>query len=80
MTREEFESWAESPATQWVFEAIKAAAEMQKEHWLSISWEGEVADQRELDRAKVRADAYMALVETPYERFCQMMGVEPKES
>lgn len=80
MTREEFEAWTESPATRWVFEAVKKAAQLQKEHWLSESWDGEVADQRELDRCKVRADAYLALVETPYERFCMMLGVEPKES
>ena len=80
MTREEFEAWVESPATQWVFRAVTAGAEAQKGHWLSTSWEGGVADQSALIELRSRADAYMALVETPYERFCELLGVEPKES
>lgn len=80
MTREEFNTWAESPATQWVFRAIQRASVLQKEEWDRVSWQDGNADPLVLHTLRTRADAYEGLRETSYERFCELLDIEPKES
>jgi hypothetical protein len=79
VTREEFNSWAESPATRWVFRAIVRASELQKEEWDRVSWQDGSADPLVLHTLRTRADAYLGLIETPYERLCELNGEEPEE-
>jgi hypothetical protein len=74
MTREDFESWVENPATQWVFRAVLNASRLQKEEWERASWDEGKADQLLLTELRTRADAYLGIAETPYERFCELNG------
>lgn len=76
MTRDDFEAWAESPVTQWVFRAVRNAAQLQKEDWDRRSWENGEADPLALVELRARADAYSAIAETPYERMCELNGEE----
>lgn len=79
MDKEAFQAWAESPATRWVFRAVERASELQKEEWDRVSWQQGQADPILLTELRTRADAYKGLIETPYERFCELLGEEPKE-
>ncbi|MDB5584305.1 MAG: hypothetical protein JWR80_9481 [Bradyrhizobium sp.] len=80
MTAEEFQAWAENPVTKWVFKAVKRASELQKDAWDKASWDEGEADPLLLTELRARADAYLAIVETPYERMCELNDEEPKES
>jgi hypothetical protein len=62
-----------------VFAAIDDAAAAQRDAWIEKSWEGGQADPRELIELRTRADAYRGLIETPYERWAELNGVEPVE-
>jgi hypothetical protein len=78
ITPDEFQDWRDHPITQWVFEAIRKGAEAQRAAWIDASW-GEGASWGEsksdpmlLCELRTRADAYMALVDTPFERWSEL--------
>lgn len=73
MTSEDFQTWLENPVTQWVFNSCRKAAELNRNHWNRESWGGNVDPQLRLECA-TRADAYLALVETTYERWAEFNG------
>lgn len=79
ITKDEFQLWREHPITEWVFAALKAASEAQKQAWIDSSWASGVADPRVLIELNTRADAYRALYETEYERWAELNGEEPVE-
>lgn len=63
--------------TQWVFRAVSRAAELQKDEWLRLSWGQGEADPLLLCELRTRADAYLGLRETGYERWCELNGEDP---
>lgn len=77
-TSEEFLQWRDHPVTKWAFRAVQAAAEAQKAGWLTQSWEANNPDPLVLCELRTRADAYLALYETPYEMWCELNGQEPR--
>lgn len=62
---EDFAQWCEHPMTRFVATAFAAAAEAQRRAWLARSWEHGEADQNKLTELRTRADAYLALLQTP---------------
>lgn len=68
-TKEEFEAWAQLPVTRWVALVMANMAEVQKSAWVHMSWVGGVHNPEKLTEYRTRADAYMAFIETPYERY-----------
>jgi len=52
-------------------------AATQREAWITGSWDNGIADKEALAELRVRADAYMAIVEVEYERICEVLGEEP---
>lgn len=83
MTREEFDSWLENPATQWVLKAAECGAALQESAWASLL-AGDLPPGTDLgllrNELQTRADAYRALAQTSYEDWCNVIGEEPKES
>lgn len=69
ITEQDYEDWKSNPVTEWVLSAIKKAAYAQKDEWVSLSWDSGKCDLEQLNELRTRADAYMALVETSYERW-----------
>lgn len=63
--------------TKWVFKALRAKAEEQRQAWNDRTWNGGVADQLLLTEFRNRADGYVAATETDYEAFCDANGEEP---
>lgn len=76
MTRDQWESWLEHPATKVVFLAARSMSERQREAWISASWEAGHSDPLLLTELRSRADAYAALHETTYEQWCEAAGIE----
>lgn len=70
-------AWKTHPVTQWVMSAASTAADQQREHWMLTSWDGGEASLSLLQELRVRADAYRAIEETTYERWCELAGVDP---
>lgn len=73
-TSEDFDAWRDNPVTRWVMAALKTAADENKELWMLQSWEQRKLDPLELSDLRVRADAYMAMAETPYEGWVDFNG------
>ena len=77
--REDFIRWLEDPVTRFVMAAHKAVADHNKEEWVRTSWDNGVAAPEVLRELRVRADAYMAIVEIAYEDICNALGEQPNE-
>lgn len=56
---------------------MRRGSEAQKSEWLARSWQGGEADPLTLCELRTRADAYLAIEETAYERWCELHGVDP---
>jgi hypothetical protein len=74
---EEFARWQEDRVTRWVFAAIMMGVEAQRAAWMQASWDNGAAAPELLRELRTRADAYMALIETPYPGWCEILGQEP---
>ena len=79
VTRDDFLTWRENPVTKWVFQALETAAAETKTAWVEASWHHKVSSPELLLELKTREDAYRALIDTTYERFCEIFGEEPTE-
>ncbi len=78
-TLDDFLQWQDSPVTQWVMRALAAASREQKAEWLRLSWEAKQSDPLALCELTTRADAYAAMAETGYARWCEINGDEPRK-
>lgn len=74
---EEFTRWRDDRVTQWIFRAILSGAEANKAAWVQASWDNGAASPALLQELRTRADAYMALIETPYDGWCELNEEEP---
>jgi hypothetical protein len=79
-SRDEFGRWREDFVTQWVMQAHKAAAEANKAGWIEGAWATGVASQGALNEVRTRSDAYLAIVDSSYEAFCDMLEQEPRDA
>lgn len=70
---EDFEQWLDNPVTRWVFEGCRIGAELNRQAWINASWDNGKSDPLELAELKSRADAYLALPDTPFERWCEII-------
>lgn len=77
-SREEFLAWRENPVSQWVFRALQAVAEVQRQGWTAASWDQGEANPLLLVELRSRADAYRAAEETNYEAFCALNEQDPE--
>jgi hypothetical protein len=75
-TAEEFARWRDDGVTQWVMRAVQTAAEQNKAAWMKASWENGAASPALLQELRTRADAYLALAESPYETWAEWNGDE----
>lgn len=78
-SREDFARWQADRVTQWVMAAHRAAADANKAAWVDQSWVGGACSRDVLTDLRIRADAYLAIADTSYEGFCDMLGEEPNE-
>lgn len=78
-SRDEFKAWRNDPTTRFVMQALRTAAETQREAWIGQSWESQKADPLALKEFRTRADAYASMEEGSYEDFCRWAGVEPEK-
>lgn len=69
---EDFAVWCENPVTRFVARAFLAAAEAQKAAWTESSWGAGKLDPIDHAALRARADAYMAFLETPLERYIEL--------
>jgi hypothetical protein len=76
---EEFARWRDDPVTRWIFSAILMGVEANRAAWMRASWDNGACSKEFLQELRTRADAYMALIETPYEGWCEMNGDEPSD-
>lgn len=74
---DDFQQWRENPVTRWVCAALNEAAEENKAAWIEASWGEGKADEAMLAELRIRADAYKAMSETPYEGWVDFNGGEP---
>lgn len=79
ITQADFSTWREHPVTEWVVEQMVRLSDEQKQAWLDASWETGNADILMLTELRTRADAYRAIPETDYARFCELAGQDPTE-
>ena len=77
MDKDSFQAWLEHPVTKWVHQALRKAAEAQKEEWINRSWHGDDTDPLLRRELFTRADSYAALTETSYEDWCKAHGQNP---
>lgn len=68
-TQEEFDAWAQHPITEWVAARYEIMALACRDAWSQHSWSAGVADEKLLTELRAKADAYMAFLETTYERY-----------
>lgn len=78
-TQDDFLQWRDNPVTQWVMKALSVAAQEQKADWMRRSWDSNKPDPLILCELTTRADAYMAMAETEYPRWCEINGDEPRK-
>ncbi len=71
VSAEDFDQWRDNPVTRWVMQAHANAAAILQDEWIAASWGDGVADSALLADLRTRADAYLALRDTPYEMWCQ---------
>lgn len=74
ISEEEFLAWRDDPVTRWVVAGCRNAADKNKQAWMEASWHGGSADPLALATLRTRADAYMALAETPYSEWLKAHG------
>lgn len=83
---EDFLAWKEHPVSQWVMAALRTQAEALRREWLSQTWGTELSGPTPkpdpdlllaLVVLKTRADAYVSISETSYERLCELHGNDP---
>lgn len=67
MKRDEFETWLKEPVTQYIFKAVRKAAEQEKAEWLRQSWEGGEANPVSLCELRSRAMALTELCDNDFE-------------
>ena len=79
ISAEEFERWRDDNVTQWVFASLRKTAEDNRNAWIEASWTNGVADPQLLTELRTRADAYMAIIEAPWEAHAATNGEEPSE-
>ena len=79
VSAEDFARWRDDRVTQWVFAAILMGVEEQRALWMRTSWDNGTASPALLSELRNRTDGYMALIETPYEGWCEMLGEEPHD-
>jgi hypothetical protein len=77
ITAEEFARWRDDRVTRWVFRAFAICADENKAEWITASWEQGVSNPLMLAELRTRADAYRAVIDTPYEAHCETNGDEP---
>jgi len=73
-TLEDFQAWQDNPVTKWVFQALRSVASMQEAAWHRQSWEQGLSNPAHLQELRTRADAYVAVTETSYDRLLQLNG------
>lgn len=78
ISRDDFNTWRANPVTEWVFAALEANAEKQKQHWLETSWLQGVCAPEVLFELRTRVDAFNLFKELGYEEFCSVLEQEPK--
>ena len=78
-SRDDFARWLDDPVTNWVMRAHLMAAETNKTAWIDASWGNGAASKEMLAELRTRADAYLAITQTGYEGFCDMLGEQPNE-
>lgn len=78
-SRDDFARWRDDRVTDWVIRAHLAAAETNRTAWTEASWNGGACSKEMLLELRTRADAYLAIAETGYEGFCDMLGETPDE-
>lgn len=75
---EEFEAWRDSPVTQWVLEAFRIMAQLQRVAWIEHTWHGDGDPTRELQvELRTRADAYQAIADASHDDIVSVY--EPEE-
>ncbi len=77
ITAEDFDRWRDDAVTRYVFAAIEAFAAAQQEAWIQKSWGLGDPKPGLLLELRTRADAYRALIDTPYERWIEVNQDEP---
>lgn len=70
---EDWAAWCEHPITRFVAACLQLSAEKQREAWLAQSWGSAQADAAALVEYRTRADAYMAFLETPLEKYAELI-------
>lgn len=78
ITKDDYQIWKSHPITEWVLKAMSEAAMLNKAEWISRSWEGGEVDKLILTELRTRADSYLALDETSYEKMCELNGDTPQ--
>ncbi len=78
ISRDDFNTWRANPVTEWVFAGLERIAEAQRQHWIETSWEQGVCEPALMNELRVRADTAKAIIETEYERFCEVLEQEPQ--
>ena len=71
-TAEEFAVWCELPVTRWVAARYEAQALACREAWTRESWDGGAANPEKLAELRVRADCYMAFMQTNWNRYATL--------
>jgi hypothetical protein len=75
-SQDEFATWRDDPTTQFVFAALRAAAESQKVAWEDASWATGQANPLLLMELRTRADAYQSIENADYSALCEWLGLE----
>lgn len=70
---DDWAAWCAHPVTRFVATAMLRSALAQRDAWFDISWTGGNADPAALAVLHTRADAYMALLETPLESYAKLI-------
>lgn len=77
VSAEDLETWLDQPVTRWILQALRTSAEEQKQAWVNHSWDSQTADPQLLKELATRADAYLAVEQTDYLKWCEIHGHDP---
>jgi len=77
--RDDFARWRDDPVTRWVFRALNADADAQREAWIKQSWDNGHANPMTLLELRTRADAYRAMEQVNYNGLCEALGEAPRD-
>lgn len=82
-TEDAFEAWRELPITRLFMDALEAQCGAAKEQWVNAAWNAERANPAEreamiieLNRTKVRIDAYRAMAESTLANLLAANGLQ----